>query len=163
MKALVISDIHDNLANLEALFTKVSDIKLSEIIVAGDICSLETLQKIALLFPVKIWAVAGNGDYLKNNLDDGQIFFSLKPFIFEIKNHKIGLAHTPVEAKNLWQENQTLDFIFYGHTHFPSVETWEKTLAINSGNLAGTRAPATYATIDFEKSPPVFKLHRLYE
>lgn len=170
-KYLIISDIHDNLANLAVLAQKEPLENLSGLIVAGDVCAWDTVLEMQRLFPVSTWLVAGNGDYdwpsnyydLKpktQNLEPTKYF--KRPFIFQINNYHIGLAHEPKQAKKLWKQNPNLGYIIFGHTHWPTTEIWGATIALNPGNLAGLRTPATYATLDFATTPPFFQLHRLF-
>jgi len=62
-KYLIISDIHDNLANLAVLAQKELPLNLSGLIAAGDICAWETVKYMQKLFPLPTWIVADKSDY----------------------------------------------------------------------------------------------------
>ena len=120
-KFLIISDIHDNLA---VLAQKESSQNLAGLIIAGDICAWETVKHIQKLFSVPTWLVADKSDYdwpppqskkfviaseakqsLSTNSNNSNsefktqnsklLHYYMRPFIFQINNFTIGLAHEP--------------------------------------------------------------------
>jgi len=149
MRLAIISDIHDNLANLDKVLNWVKNNKINKIICLGDITNNDTLAHLATNFGGEIFVVRGNGEIYDPALfkrhpklkDLGQFG------VINLGEIKIGCCHKPQEIDQLFSNHQ-LDFIFYGHTHKPWLEDRQKTLIANPGNLAGIFHPATFAILD---------------
>lgn len=62
MKIAIISDIHDNLANLKKAMDLIKKEKIKIIIHCGDIITLQTLKGTFQEFEGKIHIVFGNAD-----------------------------------------------------------------------------------------------------
>ncbi|MFA5291208.1 MAG: metallophosphoesterase family protein, partial [Candidatus Paceibacterota bacterium] len=60
MKIAVISDIHDNLANLERFLKLAEELKIEGIICCGDVTTPETLEKLVSDFSGPIKLACGN-------------------------------------------------------------------------------------------------------
>ena len=59
---VIISDLHDNLVNLEKCLKWCSDNEISKIICCGDVTNDETLELLAGGFAGEIFLVRGNAD-----------------------------------------------------------------------------------------------------
>jgi putative phosphoesterase len=159
MKIAIISDTHDNLANLERFFKKIEKLKIESLIHLGDLCFLPTLQFIEEKFKKKIYLVLGNGDptslleYQKENI---KIFEKIG--MLKIEDKEIAFTHFP-DLANLIAKEKKYRFIFHGHTHFPLERKKEDTKIINPGNLAGILFPPTF--VIFDTATEVFKLEFL--
>lgn len=176
MKIAIISDSHDNLANLEKAFSFIKKEKIETVIHCGDICSSSTLEEILNNFSGKFYLALGNadGDYLKNlNLQEfsnakiwahrhsdcvgmpalqkfqSKIEISVQQNIGKIaaENKGIAFCHLPEIARELAQ-SQEYDFVFYGHTHKPWEEKIGRTKMINPGNIAGLYYRPTFAVLE---------------
>ena len=64
-----------------------------------------------------------------------------------ISGLRIGFYHFPEAAKRAY-ENNRFDFVFYGHTHKPWLETINGCQLANPGTLAGMFYQATFAILD---------------
>lgn len=152
MKAAIISDIHDNLANLEKFLNWANKNKIKELIICGDLCTPATLAKIlAPNFKGKIHIVYGNVCDLDLEIEKAKEFSHIIHYgdegRFEIDDKKVAIVHLPDRARKLAQSHQ-YDFVFYGHTHKPWLETVNQTQLVNPGTLAGMFYKATFAVWD---------------
>lgn len=151
MLIAIISDIHDNLANLEKCLNWCQKEKIEKIICLGDVTTEETINYLAENFSGEIFLVAGNCEiYQEASLLKRQnINFGGEISLIELENLNIGLTHRPQEIKKiLTLSPKKLDFIFNGHTHTPSLTNQDKTIIANPGNLAGVFHQATFAVLE---------------
>jgi len=151
MLIAIISDIHDNLANLKTCldYCRVSEVK--EIICCGDITNLDTIYNLAQNFLGEIFVISGNADLYEEK--DLNKFSNLSYYgeiaIIELAGLNIALCHEPEKIKKVKElAPLPLDFIFYGHTHKPWIEHDGKTIIANPGNLAGVFNAATFAILE---------------
>lgn len=164
MKILVISDSHDNIANLKKALDLGKKEKVSVLLHCGDITSVKTLKFIAKNFAGKIFAVFGNADNDKEKilkLAGAQKRIKIFTETAEIKigsagrRIKIAANHYPAQAKKLAQ-SQKYDFVFYGHAHRPWVEIIGpdalvgagQTILANPGPLDNSFPTPTCAILD---------------
>jgi len=161
MKVAIISDVHDNLTNLEKFLDWVKENNLDEIFVCGDLCATATLVKVlAPGFSGKIRLVFGNvcnrdlekekvGEF-KNVIHYGDLAeFNISKRMGVDSNADergwiVAMTHFPEVAKKL-AESQKYDMVFYGHSHQPWIEQVGKTVLANPGTLAGMFSEATFA------------------
>ncbi len=148
MLIAIISDIHDNLANLKICLDWIEKIKFEKIICLGDVTNIETINYLSNYFKGEIFLVRGNIElYEEIELEYYQnINYGDEIKILEIDNLKIGLCHEPRKIKKLMDCSP--DYIFYGHTHKPWLEKDGATMIVNPGNLSGTFHEATFAYLD---------------
>lgn len=153
MLLAVLSDIHDNLANLDKCLNWCHSNSVAKIIFCGDTTTLETLDYLAANFSGEIFMVRGNielYDPAESPLP-ANVSYHGEYGRMEVDGLKIGLCHEPEEIKKvLALSPETPDFIFYGHTHTPWLKKQGNTTIANPGNLAGTFHQATFATLDTE-------------
>ena len=154
MKIAIISDIHDNLANLQKVLDYCQKERIKTIICCGDTASEETLEFLQTNFSGKILLVPGNMDAGYWDYDDLSKKFSgtnLKIFPdigkAEFDGHKVAFVHFPEKARELAKSGK-YDLVFYGHTHQPWEEKINHCRLINPGNVANIRYPATFAVWD---------------
>jgi len=150
MKVAIISDTHDNLANIKNAINWINNEEIKIIIHCGDIFRRETIEETVKIFKGKIYLV------FLENVDDNDFsgIKNVKSYQdigkLKIENKKIAFCHLPEVAKNL-ALSQEYDLVFYGHTHKPWEETLrhnsgQETRLINPGNLAGILYKSTFAT-----------------
>lgn len=161
MQIAVISDIHDNLVNLEKCLIWCQQNKISQIICCGDITTLDTLSYLAHNFLGEIFLVAGNTEiYQESELNK----FKNINYYGEIGHKKIGnlniaFCHEPKKLKKIQELSAlNLDFIFYGHTHKPWLEKNNNLIIANPGTVAGTFSQATFATLDTDSKKLTLKI-----
>jgi len=154
MLLVIISDIHDNLANLKKCLNWCRREKATSLICCGDLTTIEIASYLAQNFPGEIFVVEGNAEIykeaelikLKNVNYYGEIGIN------EINGVKIGFCHEPKKIKKIKELSPfALDFIFYGHTHKPWLEKEGNTIIANPGTLGGVFNPASFATLDTTK------------
>ena len=160
MKYAIISDIHDNLANLSKCLTWCNSNLIDSIICCGDLTNGETLEFLAKNFTNKINILMGNCD----NYDESLIlqyknlkYNDRKGGRLDIDGKKVGFCHEPYHIKHLFHIDK-FDLIFYGHTHKPweSVENGVK--LINPGTLGGVFQKATFAVWDSKEDKLELKI-----
>lgn len=171
MKIAIISDIHDNLINLEKCLKWCSENQIEKIICCGDITNSETLGILAnhpLLFKERggvrsagdIFLVRGNMEiYDEDELSAyPNIINGGRTAIWKIGGKKIGVCHEPFLIKEIFSKAKKPDIIFYGHTHKPWIEEKGGTKIVNPGTLGGVFSRATFAVYDTDKIEPELKI-----
>jgi len=160
MKFAIISDVHDNLANLDKVLKYCKQNKIDILICCGDLASWETLTYLKEKFKGKIYFVFGNMDseYLKEkspikNFNKKNIKIFNKIGEFAIKGIKIAITHFPEIAKNL-AESKKYDLVFFGHTHRPEIKNINNTLLLNPGTTAGIFYQPSFAIFDSSHKKP---------
>jgi len=152
MKIAIVSDSHDNLANLEKFLGYAEKEGVELVIHCGDVTNAETLEMLAKSFPGPIHFVYGN---VANNPEDLAEVAEKLPNLhlyghegkIEVEGKVLGFCHKPEEAQGLSQKGN-FDFIFYGHTHLPWVEKRGSTLLVNPGTLGGVFTEPTFTFLD---------------
>lgn len=154
MKIAIISDTHDNLATLDKFLAYIKENQVEVVIHCGDIAEGETLERLAKGFGNKILVAFGNMDYresvkaaVKKHPEQIELFEDFGQT--ELGGLKIGFCHFPEAAKRVC-ENNRFDFVFYGHTHKPWLETINNCQLANPGTLAGMFYRATFAILDIK-------------
>jgi uncharacterized protein len=137
MKIAIISDLHDNLTNLNKVL-KISQVEnVKKLICAGDLGNKETLKYLATNFKNKIYLVYGNADLYPQSETEKYsniIFFDSFGF-FKIAEIKFALCHEPYFIKKILETKKKIDYLFYGHTHRPNIEIKNKIILANPGSL----------------------------
>ena len=149
MVIAIISDIHDNLANLKKCLDWCQNNKIKKILFCGDTTALPTIKNLAK-FSGEIFMVKGNVELYEE--DKLTKYKNIRYFgstgIITMDGLQIGIAHEPAKIGSLLKQAADLDYIFYGHTHKPWLEKRGSTSVINPGNLAGVWYQATFTTLD---------------
>ncbi len=150
MRLVVISDIHDNLVNLEKFFNWCKQEGVSELICCGDIANGETLKLIADNFKY-IYLVRGNLEiYEEAEVKQYKSIKYLGRFgCFKIGDRSVGLCHEKSFIKDLMKKCKC-EIIFYGHNHKPWIEKKDGVDLANPGTLGGVFTRATFAVWDSE-------------
>lgn len=149
MKIVIISDTHDNLANLKKFFNFCKREKINFLIHCGDVCQGNTLSEIEKNFE-RICLSLGNAD-----LKDSLFKRNKKTKIFEnlgeigIEKLKIGFCHQ-FNFEKMKGKIENFDFFFFGHTHWPFFKKEKKCILSNPGNLAGLFYKASFLILDTE-------------
>jgi uncharacterized protein len=160
MKIALISDIHDNLANLDLFFKLIEKEEIDKIVCCGDVCNLETLEKLSSGFTGEIFLVYGNAEiYQPEDISSFKnITFLKRHGQIEIDNLKIGLCHEPAFSRDLFNLEPNLNYIFYGHTHKPWMSIKNKAKLINPGTLGGVFYKPSFAIFDTKDQKIKLKL-----
>jgi putative phosphoesterase len=141
MKAAIVSDIHDNIWNLEVVLRQIQHTGAEMLLFLGDLCAPFTLAQLAEGFSGPIHVIFGN--------NDGDIFMISKiaakhPHVtlhgqfaeIEVGGKKVALNHYPDLARRL-AESGAYDAVFSGHDHKRYVHKVGKTLWANPGEVMG--------------------------
>ena len=158
MKFGIISDTHDNLANINIALDYFNKEKIDVIIHAGDLCFVDSVKHILKKFSGQLFLVEGNGDdetekFLKIEKQFPNFKYSTNFGELQLEDCHVAFVHKPDQLNEL-AETEKYDLIIYGHTHQP----WEKYIntqahnkkvhLLNPGTLAGLFAKATFAVYD---------------
>lgn len=149
-KLAVISDVHDNLANLAKTLKYIKNNKIDFLICAGDLQSQEAWAELDTL-SIPIFAAKGNAD---DGLDlskftNIQVWQSFGEI--ELAGKKILFSHYPeVIKKILNQKPNYYQLALHGHSHQPWEEFFQGTKILNPGNVANVRYAPTFAIIDLD-------------
>jgi hypothetical protein len=151
MLIAIISDIHDNRANLKKCLDWCRTNKIGKILCGGDLTTLETADYLATNFLGEIFVVSGNAEiYHEAELVKYKnINYCGEIGIREIAGVNIGLCHEESQINKVLDVTPLpLDFIFYGHSHKPWLSKRTDITVVNPGNIAGVFHQATFATLD---------------
>lgn len=148
MKFLVISDIHDNVVNLEKCVNWGKSREITDAICCGDVANGETLKYLADNFKT-IYLVRGNLEiYDEAEIKKYNNINYLGRFgVFELDGKTIGLCHEPWFIKKVL-ELKKCELVFYGHTHEPWISEKDGIITANPGTLGGVFNKASFAVWD---------------
>lgn len=141
MTIAVMSDIHDNIWNLERALNQLKHEKPSALLFLGDFCAPFTLAQIAEGFSGPIHAIFGNNDgdpFLLCRIAAGFPHVTLHGQFAELEldNLKIAMNHYPDIARPLAASGQ-YHAVFSGHDHKRYQETIGRTVWANPGEIMG--------------------------
>ena len=159
MKISIISDIHDNLTNLNKFLKWASRHEIEAILCCGDVSNLETISILSSGFDGNIFLVQGNMELFEPEelKGFGNIHHGGRIQVWSFDGKKIGACHEPfLIDKVLTKED--CDLVFYGHTHKPWQESRGDVLIVNPGTLGGVFSKATFAFYDTSSSEPELKI-----
>lgn len=136
----VVSDTHNNIANVEKIIVIFNANEVDCVIHTGDITQAKTLEKFCKL-NCPLIAVFGNNDLkeigLKRTSEKYGFDLQNPPLFKTIGNKNIVILHEPYEVKELIREHQDLDLILHGHTHKYTDNEEEGVRIFNPGECAG--------------------------
>jgi len=159
MRIAIISDIHDNLVNLEKCLNWCDQQKVAGLICCGDITNSETLHFLATHFKGAIHLVRGNVEiYHEQELDQyNNIKYYGKIGRIELSSKVIGICHEPYFIDKIIKQGG-YNIVFYGHTHKPWQSERNGIILINPGTLGSMFSKATFAVWDVENEDMVLKI-----
>lgn len=159
MKALVLSDIHDHILNLQKVIDSVKG-QAEAVICCGDYCAPFSAGLLSSL-NLPTYACLGNNDedqiglFKKGGPNFTWTNLSQELGEIELDKRKIAFCHYPKLAELLAKSGE-YDAVFYGHTHVTRNETIGKTLLLNPGSvcgiIGGKIAVGSFAIYDTEKN-----------
>lgn len=141
MKIAIISDTHDNMANLGKAIGWFHREGITLVLHCGDICTQRTMDWATAQFQGEMKFVKGNGDY---SLDVPEKLEA------SVAGKRIGAVHFPDAARKM-AESGKYDVVFHGHTHMPWEEKIGDCRVVNPGELAGQRFKPSFAVYDPKK------------
>ncbi len=137
MKIGIISDTHDNLANIKKFVEIFNERKVELVIHAGDFVS-PFVFKLFKNLNCKMKGVFGNNDGDKLTLRKmGKDIAEITDYVnkFEIDGKSFVVTHYQHIIDSLAKDD-SLDFIIYGHTHKIDIREG-KPMVINPGTASG--------------------------
>lgn len=154
MKLGVLSDTHNNRANLERALTALRIEGVAVLIHCGDLTTSETARQLA---GFRVHHVVGNGDFasgeIRHTLQSMDVHnTSGLSFTTELEGKKIAAAHGHLpEQLDALIRSGAFDYVFRGHSHRRKDERTGSTRVINPGALGGLRAgPRSCAVLDLQ-------------
>ena len=141
MKIAIISDIHDQIENLNWALKQIENKDISHIFTLGDYTSSYIVERLQF-GNCPVHAVWGNCDGDKQSMlrashnENPNIIFANNVFdTVEIESKKYFLTHFPDLAENA-AKSLDYDAVFHGHTHYKRNEKIGTVPIINPGKLA---------------------------
>lgn len=150
MKLAVLSDIHDNIWQLErALATCWA---ADALLFCGDFCAPFTLKQIADVYPRPVHAVFGNNDGDRFMLasiaaEYPHVHLHGELAVLNFDDLTMAVNHYPEIAFEI-ASNGRHDVVFYGHNHQQKIERIGRTEFINPGEIMGRFGRSTFAMYD---------------
>ncbi len=145
LKILVISDSHDNIANLEHVMGFAKKINAEAVIHCGDWNNVEAVKTV-LSFGIPLYSVLGNADVdpeVENSLKKQSKKFDPYFLKCELDGRKIGVIHN---IRHLVSNIESLSILFFGHWQKQKEIYWNGIRAINPGALENEINFAVYDT-----------------
>ena len=157
MKIAILSDIHDQKANLELALSQIKEQGIQQALVLGDFCAPPTVLQL-VQSELKCLCIFGNNDGDRARMKEiaatsnGRVAFSQQEFDeYEIEDKKVFVTHYPEIAKSV-ADSGGFDAVFYGHDHQRYLEVLQNgTLLLNPGEIWGwLNGVSSYAIWDTE-------------
>ncbi len=157
----ILSDTHNNLANLRAALAILRHEQVDTLIHCGDITDVETALQLA---EFRVICTFGNGDWNASEIQRNLLYFrpdhvfglSFEGVLGGVRiaathGHLIGIL------ENLVQSGQYA-YVFHGHSHRHKDEQIGATRVINPGALGGLKPePRGFAILDLNSGKLNFK------
>ncbi len=150
MRIAVLSDIHDNIWNLQRLLSELKDVGL--LIFCGDLCAPFTLDMMAEGFAGPVHVTFGNNDgdvFLLTRIAGKHPNVTLaSPFgEVEVDGQRLAFVHYPQFGEGLAALGR-YDAVFYGHSHQAEARTVGRTVLANPGEVMGRFGQSRYGIYD---------------
>lgn len=152
----VISDVHDQLSNLERALKRFEQEGVSEIIFCGDFCAPFSAKMMAQT-GLPVHAIFGNNDgdrftiaRVTSGFDNVKLYGE---YIGDLDSQlvldglKVGVTHYPYYAKPMIKTGW-YDCVFFGHSHKAEKQKFGHNLLLNPGEVAGLFGKPSLAIID---------------
>lgn len=144
----IITDSHDDMAQIRKAVDLFNSRKVERVIHAGDLISPFTFEVLGTL-SCQITGVFGNNDgdrVLLREKSNGTIH--AQPLMIEEGGRRIAIVHEPAPVEAL-AKSGLFDIVIYGHTHIPDLRTVGNALVLNPGKAARLhKGKSTVAILD---------------
>lgn len=150
----ILSDTHDQVANLQTAINYCNAHDVDVIAHCGDLISPFMLKQLTR-FNGPVHLIYGNNIGDQRSIADrcGRDFPNIRHHgivgIFSVEGYQIAMVHYPQQAVEL-ASRSIYDIVCCGHSHKAVVKRYEKSLLINPGALLGENDEAGFALVDFE-------------
>lgn len=150
MLIAILSDIHDNIWNLEKVLPQLEEAEA--LLFCGDFCAPFTLEMMADGFSGPVHCVFGNNDgdaFLLSHIARQADNVTLYPQMGELElgGRKMAFIHYPYIASGLAASGK-YDVVFSGHTHEHTVAKVGSTLWVNPGEVMGRFGKPSFGLYD---------------
>jgi putative phosphoesterase len=150
MRIAVLSDIHDNIWNLEKALGRLEGADV--LLCCGDLCAPFSLAQIQDAFPGPVHVVLGNNDgdplllaQIASHREEVHLY---QPLVeLDLDGKKIAVAHYPQIGQALAASGQ-YDVVFSGHTHRSRRQQLGGTLWANPGEVMGRFGEPSFGIYD---------------
>ncbi len=159
MKIAILSDIHDNIWNLQKALAMPALQATEAMLFCGDLCSPFIIHLLGRSYSDPVHMVFGNNDgdvaaILRNAKKYPNIHIHGEYFKSLLGGISLAMNHYPDKARTI-AENGGYDVVCYGHNHMVvNDEMINDTLLINPGTIMGYHGgdlreiPATFMVLD---------------
>ena len=138
MKIGVVSDTHNNLANVREIVRLFNAAGVDRVVHTGDITKAKTLDVLAGL-DVPLYGVYGNNDVEREALEASAtrhgFVFREPPLNLDWAPRRIVVVHDPRDLRQPGVDGH--DLALHGHTHMARCEREQDRLVFNPGECAG--------------------------
>lgn len=135
MQIGIMSDSHDDMAQLKKAVALFNERGVSAVLHAGDLISPFTFEMLDDL-NCPITCIFGNNDGDRVLLTDkSKNTITPQPLCLRLGDRKVVMVHEPASVEAL-ASSGLYDVVIYGHTHTPDVRKVNTTLVINPGKTA---------------------------
>jgi putative phosphoesterase len=160
MRVGVLSDIHDNLANLDAALELFAQRGFDTVLFLGDFCS-PIPARVLNAYTGTVHCVFGNGDGDRFAIANvaasagGALRLHGEWAELDLGGRRVAMTHYPLYARAL---ARTGDYaaVFSGHTHERHEERFGDTLWANPGEVLGWKGAPSVAWWDAEANAVEF-------
>lgn len=151
MRVAILSDIHDDVANLRAALKKLSGVDV--VICLGDLCSPFIVKEFGSAFSKPIHIVWGNNDGDRYRISEAarhfpQIRIHGEYADLDIGGKKFSVNHFDDIGEAIAAAGKH-DVVCYGHSHLFKAEKSGRTMVVNPGEIFGfLTGQSTFAVYD---------------
>jgi hypothetical protein len=140
MRIAVVSDTHNNLANVQRIVELLNAADVARVVHTGDITQAKTLEVLARL-EAPLVGVYGNNDE-REALAPAAARYAMQlvdgALSFEAASRRVGVIHDPYHIDDALVAEH--DLVLHGHNHRLVLERRGRALLFNPGECAGTLA-----------------------
>jgi len=136
MRIGVVSDTHNNLANVRRIVELLNAARVERVVHTGDVTQAKTLRALAQL-SVPLVGVFGNNDErgpLVEVAREAGFEMVEPPLELDWSGRRILVVHDPLDVERWWSGH---DVVLHGHDHRRRIDRDEARLVFNPGECAG--------------------------
>ena len=152
MKIGILSDVHDNIKNLETAIMIFEENHVEQLLCCGDLISGIPMRKLGG-FSGHVDCVFGNNDgdkvLMHSIVHDNNFNITIHGDYasFEIGNLRVGMTHYPFYGKAMAKSGD-YDLVACGHTHVANLWDFDGCLLVNPGPVLGFLHSPSVAIFD---------------
>ena len=152
MKLAVISDSHDNLANMKLAVSSILKEDVETVIHCGDLCA-PFMMGLLKEFKMPVHLVFGNvdGDKLRMSQQKPENVSIHGEFAdINLNNRRVAVIHYPEIASAIALSGQYY-LVCYGHNHVAKIDDVGGSLLVNPGEITDYKGKPSYAVVNLER------------